>query len=285
MMALQDRPGQFHGHLVALRDITKRKLAEEELKRSNASLQEEVIERKQIETALVRSNEALLSEITERRRAEERLEVSLKEKELLLKEIHHRVKNNLQIVSSLLSLQIVSATNEGTSASLKESQNRIRSMALIHEKLYQSSDLAVIDFREYVRSLIVSLARSYVLNPALKFEVDIEDVSFDIDTAIPCGLIINELISNCLKYAFPGGAAGNIRVALRRSDTLYSLTVSDDGVGLPPGFDFQNTVSLGLQLVITLTGQLNGTIEHPEGKGTTFVISFRDNTGNSKRVA
>ena len=115
--------------------------------------------------------------------------------------------------------------------------------------------------------------------------MDIEDVSWTSTLAIPCGLIINELVSNCLKYAFPDGAAGNIRVALAAAATLYRLTVSDDGVGLPPGLDFRNTASLGLQLVITLTGQLNGTIEHPEGKGTTFVITFRDNTGDSKRVA
>ena len=261
---LCDGGGRTYGRVIALRNVTNRKLAEEGLKRSNESLQ---------------------AEINERKRAEAGLEASLKEKELLLKEIHHRVKNNLQIVSSLLSLQIGNASNEGESISLKESQNRIRSMALIHEKLYQSSDLAVIDFREYVESLVASLTRSYILNRSLKIDVDVEDVSLDIDTAIPCGLIINELISNCLKYAFPGGETGEIRVSLHRSGGLYRLIVSDNGVGLPPGLDFRDTASLGLQLVITLAGQLNGTIERPEGKGTTFVITFSENAADKRPLS
>jgi PAS domain S-box-containing protein len=251
--ALHDSRGYACGRVIALRNVTNRKLAEEELKHFNESLQ---------------------AEVNERKRAEASLEASLKEKELLLKEIHHRVKNNLQIISSLLSLQIVSTGNEIASVSLKESQNRIRSMALIHEKLYQSSDLAVIDFREYVQSLVISLTRSYVLNHALKIDVDIEAVSLDIDMAIPCGLIINELISNSLKYAFPGGQAGEIHISLHRNGGQYCLAVSDNGVGLPPDLDFRNTASLGLQLVTTLAGQLNGTVDCPPGKGTTFVITF-----------
>jgi len=274
--ALYNHPGKSDGKLVFLRDITMRKLSEEAINQSNDSLRAEVTERKQIEEALNRSNEALQAEISVRKQAEVSLEFSLKEKELLLKEIHHRVKNNLQIISSLLSLQTVTSTHADTSTILKESQNRIKSMALIHEKLYGSRDLARVDFRGYVQSLIASLMRSYVLYPIPTIEVDIEDVSLDIDTAIPCGLIINELISNSLKYAFMSGKVGTLRVSLAQEGDMYHLSVSDDGVGLPPGFDFRNTSSLGLQLVVTLAEQLNGTIEHPDDNGTTFIIRFKE---------
>ena len=216
----------------------------------------------------------VIVDIGERKHTLECLEVSLKEKELLLKEIHHRVKNNLQIISSLLSLQTDNTASSDATASLKESQSRIKSMALIHEKLYRSKDLALIDFREYTESLIGSLAHSYVVRPGVQFEVDIRDVSLDIDNAIPCGLIINELVSNSLKYAFTAKNAGTIRVSLKKEGEQYKLVVSDDGAGLPAGVDFRNTTSLGLQLVVTLTEQLNGTIEHPAGKGTTFIITF-----------
>ena len=265
--AICDNKGKYYGRLVSLRDITAHKLSKEAITRSNESLRAEVAERKQAEQALQR-------EIAVRRQTEERLEVSLKEKELLLKEIHHRVKNNLQIISSLMSLQISGMTNEVASASLKESQNRIKSMALIHEQLYLSRDLASIDIKSYIQSLIVYWTRSYITRPGLSITADIEDISLGIDTAIPCGLIINELISNSLKYAFKDGQTGTIKVALAKAGDVYRLTVSDDGVGLPPGFDYRNTTSLGMQLVVTLAGQLDGVIEHPEGPGTTFIITF-----------
>ncbi|WP_230740686.1 histidine kinase N-terminal 7TM domain-containing protein [Methanooceanicella nereidis] len=269
--------GKYYGRLITLRDITKRKLAEEEIKRSNESLQAEVIERTHIEEALRLSNEALHAEIAERKRAEECLEISLKEKELLLKEIHHRVKNNLQIISSLMSLQALNTINENTSAHLRDTQGRIKSMALIHERLYLSRDLARIDFKEYVRSLIVSLKRSYALYPGIEVDTDIDNVFLDIDTAIPCGLIINELVSNSLKYAFKDTGSGRICVSMCCENDLYRLVVSDDGVGLPAGMDFRNTDSLGLQLVVTLTEQLKGNIEYPDRKGATFIITFNKN--------
>ena len=276
--SVHDARGKLYGRLVELRDITKHKLAEEAIKLSNESLQAEVNERKQFEAALKQSNRSLQAEIEVRKQAEVRLAASLTEKELLLKEIHHRVKNNLQIISSLLSLQTSSTANEHASSILKESQNRIKSMALIHEKLYGSRDLARIDFRGYVQSLIAFLTRSYVLYPVPTIEVDIEDVSLDIDMAIPCGLIINELISNSLKYAFKDEPAGAIRVALAREGNLYRLEISDNGIGIPPEVDFRNSTSLGLQLVVTLTDQLNGSLEHLDGKGTTFVITFMENS-------
>ncbi|OPY26753.1 MAG: sensory histidine kinase AtoS [Methanocella sp. PtaU1.Bin125] len=271
---LRDRPGRFRGRLVALTDVTRRKQVEEKLTRSNMSLLAEVNERKHIEEELKRSNDALQKEIAERTRAEERLAASLKEKELLLKEIHHRVKNNLQIISSLISLQMVNMDNDHARTPLQESQSRIRTMALIHEKLYQSKDLASIDFREYLESLINYLARTYAVSARLTVDKDIADVSLDIDTAIPCGLIVNELFSNSLKYAFAGRESGTIRVSFARAGDQYRLAVCDDGVGLPPGLDYRNTASLGLMLVATLTEQIGGNLEHPGGPGTAFVVTF-----------
>ena len=213
--------------------------------------------------------------ITGRKRAEANMEASLMEKELLLKEIHHRVKNNLQIISSLLSLQMMGTISEDASAALKESQNRIKSMALIHEKLYGSADFANIAFREYAESLITSLSRSYIVNPNLLISVDIENVVMDIENAMPCGLIINELVSNSLKYAFPDNRSGEIRILMTQNADQYALTVSDNGIGLPPGINFRKTTSLGMQLVVTLTEQLNGEIMLLEGTGTTFQITFK----------
>jgi PAS domain S-box-containing protein len=217
-----------------------------------------------------------LQDITDRKQAEESMMGSLKEKEVLLKEIHHRVKNNLQIISSLLSLQSEKINNENPAQTFRESQDRIRSMALIHEKLYRSKDISRIDFAEYVRSLTAYLSRSYVTRPGIEIAIDIRDVSLDIDTAIPCGLIINELVSNSLKYAFPGGRAGEVRIGLARCDNEYTLTVGDNGIGLSADLDFRNTASLGLQLVNTLVGQLDGTIELDPSGGTMFRITFAE---------
>ena len=212
----------------------------------------------------------------ELKRSNEALSTSLHEKEVLLKEIHHRVKNNLQIISSILSLQSGSACSESQATLLRESQDRIRSMALVHEKLYRSRDLSRINFGEYVRNLTASLAHSYIASPAIRIRVDIRDVFLDIDMAIPCGLIINELVSNSFKYAFRDGRAGEVYISLSGNGQTYTLVVSDDGVGLPPGMDFRNTPSLGLQLVNTLVSQLEGTIELDLEKGTSFKITFAE---------
>ncbi|HMK45792.1 MAG TPA: histidine kinase dimerization/phosphoacceptor domain -containing protein, partial [Methanocella sp.] len=239
------------GLLIILHDITELKRNEETLKRFNESLQ---------------------AEIKEREKAEETIKASLHEKEVLLKEIHHRVKNNLQIISSLLSLQ--SGTGQGGPEAFRESQNRIKSMALIHEKLYRSENLSHVDFSEYVASLTGYLTKSYILRPNVALQIDIQDISLDVDTAIPCGLIINELVSNTLKYAFRDGMAGTIRVSMDRDKGGYVLKVGDNGSGLPKGLDFRNSPSLGLQLVNTLVDQIGGTIELEPGSGTTFVITF-----------
>src|SRR5450759_4476402 len=218
----------------------------------------------------------IIVDIAERKRAEDEIKASLKERETLLKEIHHRVKNNMQVVSSLLSLQAAQATEPETIEILDESQRQIRSMALIHEKLYRSDSLAEIDFGDYVKSLVDDLLQMYnVPGGAITIAVDIENVQLGVDTAIPCGLIINELVSNSLKYAFPDGRTGDVTVALQRANGVHTLTVADDGVGFPADLDFRATDSLGMQLVTALVNQLEGTITLDRTKGTTFIITFK----------
>jgi PAS domain S-box-containing protein len=221
----------------------------------------------------------LLHDITREKEADERIKASLKEKEVLLKEIHHRVKNNLQIISSLLNLQSTYITDGQALGMFKESQNRVRSMALIHEKLYQSKDIARIDFAEYIRNLTGNLVRSYGFSPVMvKLIIDADHISLGVDTAIPCGLIINELVTNSLKYAFPDGRNGEIRITLKQDngDGRYWLSISDDGRGLPESIELRKTSTLGLQLVTTLVDQLNGTIEVKRENGTEFIIRFSE---------
>ncbi|PSB17610.1 PAS domain S-box protein [Phormidesmis priestleyi ULC007] len=217
-------------------------------------------------------------DITDRKWAEDRVLASLEEKEVLLKEIHHRVKNNLQVISSLLKLQAGYIKDDRILEVFKESQNRVRAMALIHEKLYQSEDLAKTDFAEYIRSLVTDLFRSYSVSSRLiKLNVYVKDVRLSIDTAIPCGLIINELISNSLKYAFSAGQAGEISIRLfSEAENYYTLIVQDNGSGFPTDLNFRNTKSLGLQLVCSLTKQLHGTIDLECQRGAVFKISFAE---------
>ncbi len=224
-------------------------------------------------------------DISMRKRIEEGLRSSLREKEMLLKEIHHRVKNNMQIVSSLLNLQAGYIQDHNVLALFKESDNRIRTMALIHERLYQSSNLADIAFKEYLPTLTDYLRASYSNvgnNVTLKLQV--EDIYLGIDAAIPCGLIINELISNAFKHAFPGKATGQVSIAfVRRNGTPETQTapqlvliIRDDGVGFPHGVDFRQTKSLGLKLVVSLVRQLKGAIQKTEREGTEFIITFQE---------
>ncbi len=197
---------------------------------------------------------------------------------MLLKEIHHRVKNNLQVISSLLSLQSGYIQDHQIIGIFAECQNRVESMALIHEKLYQSVDLAKINFAEYVRNLVGSLFRSYVVAAdAITWHLCVDDVLLDADTAVPCSLIINELVSNALKHAFPAGRTGEIRIDLHSGpDNRFILKVSDNGIGFPKDLDFRKIESLGLQLVVHLAEQLKGTLDlekNQEG-GTAFKVSF-----------
>jgi two-component sensor histidine kinase len=210
-----------------------------------------------------------------RTRAEEQILAALQEKEVLLQEIHHRVKNNLQVVSSLLNLQSRYIEDEKTLQMFRESQSRVKSMALIHERLYRSKDLAQIDFGEYVQTLTRDLFRSYQAQAgSVALKVDVQDVFLGVDTAIPCGLIINELVSNALKYAFPDDRDGQLCVELASDDGQYVLAVRDNGVGLPDGLDIQSTETLGLRLVTTLVRQLRGTVELRSDGGTEFEIRF-----------
>ncbi len=218
----------------------------------------------------------ILRDVTERKQAEERIKVSLREKEVLLREIHHRVKNNMQIISSLLRLQSRLVSDPNMVEMFKESQNRIRSMALIHEKLYQTEDLTRINFAQYVRSLTVHLFHTYKVNPNIvRMNTDVEDVFLDINRAIPCGLIINELVSNSLKHAFPSNKKGEVCIKLLSSgQNKTKLTVRDNGIGLPKKIDFQKPETLGLQLVSDLVKQIEGTMRLVRTKGTAFHISF-----------
>lgn len=220
----------------------------------------------------------LQMELAERQQAESKIRASLQEKEVLLKEIHHRVKNNLQVISSLLKLQSRYTQDSKTLDMLKESQNRVRSMALIHEKLYQSSDLARIDFADYMQNLAKNLLYSYSIDAsAVKVEVIVDKVSLNLDTAIPCGLLINELISNALKYAFPDGRQGKICIEFSQVEgEQFLLTVRDNGIGFPADIDFRNTVSLGLRLACSLTEQLDGTIDMERNQGTVFRVKFSE---------
>jgi PAS domain S-box-containing protein len=220
----------------------------------------------------------LQMELAERQQAESKIRASLEEKEVLLKEIHHRVKNNLQVISSLLKLQSRYTDDRQTLDMLKESQNRVRSMALIHEKLYQSSDLARINFADYIQNLAKNLLYSYSIHAsAVKVEVIVDRVTLNLDTAIPCGLLINELISNALKYAFPDGRQGKIWVEFSEVEgEQFLLTVRDNGIGFPADIDFRNTVSLGLRLACSLTDQLDGTIDMERNQGTVFRVKFSE---------
>lgn len=219
-------------------------------------------------------------DITDTKRAEELVRAALRDKETLLREIHHRVKNNLQITSSLLRLQLGTVTDAGARQILQESQDRIRSMALVHEMLYSSGDLSRVDFSHYIRTLLEQLFRAHNVDPArIGCRIKIPDLVFAVDLAMPLGLIVNELVANSLKHAFPEQRHGMVEVALERQDGGYQLRVRDDGVGLGHAARKESKTTLGLQLVRTLTEQLHGRMEWrmPANAetGTEAVITFR----------
>lgn len=228
--------------------------------------------------------------INDRKRAQEQIKASLEEKEVLLKEIHHRVKNNMQVISSLLSLQSRYIKDENYLAIFKESQDRVKSMAMIHEGLYKTNNLARINFEEYIQNLILGLFSSYGIDQnVIKTKVDLDKILLDVDTAIPLGLILNELISNSLKHAFPplyGHDANKaiidpenikweIAILLSQEEDMIRLVVSDNGTGFPESVNFKDTQSLGLQLVNTLVNQLKGEIKLEKNNGTKFILNLK----------
>ncbi len=238
-----------------------------------------------VELRLHRSREALRYEIMERRKAEKQILTALNEKQVLLKEIHHRVKNNMQIVCSLFRLQLGKIKDPRAAGILRDSQNRISAMALIHKTLYQPKDQSSIYFEEYIKELASSIFDSYeVDSERIVLKTDLESVAMDIDTVTPCGLILNELLTNAIKYAFPQGRKGEILISFKRKDDGFVLGVSDNGVGLPTGMDIRELNSLGLQLVMNLTEkQLWGRLEvSSDSGGASFRIFFREQPGKSK---
>jgi len=220
----------------------------------------------------------------ERRADQSRMAASLAEKEILLKEIHHRVKNNLQVVSSLMSLQATISDDPKLATLLSVSRNRVQTMALVHEEIYRSADLSRVDQARYLRTLLDNLLAGMSGKRAIQLRLDIQDISLPVNLATPCGLIVNELFTNALKHAFNGRTDGHVQVAMTRSDDGWiTLTMRDNGVGFPTGLDYRATETLGMQLVVNLVRQLDGSIEPLSGPGTAFVIRFRDQSDQSTR--
>lgn len=223
---------------------------------------------------------SLEKEVAERKRTEEALRVSLREKEALLQEVHHRVKNNMQVISSLLNLQVRQTMDEDCRAILREGQSRIRSMSLVHEQLYQSQDLSNVDLAGYIRKLVANLFALYRPDATnIRMETELEDLRLDINSAIPFGLILNELLSNSLRHAFPEDRPGLIRIRLRRRPAgEVELRVEDDGVGLPEGLDYRRAESMGLQIINLLIDQLDASLEVDGTKGTAVTLIFNELT-------
>ena len=213
-------------------------------------------------------------DITERKRSADKIAKSLQEKEILLREIHHRVKNNLQVISSLLIMQAGSVEDQDTVAKLQETEHRVNCMAMIHEQLYGQDEISSIDFAEYTRTLTQVLRSSYTKSPFVQCRVDASPIELTIDQAIPCGLILNELLTNAFKYACKNEQTAVIAITLSSDANGVSLTVSDQGPGLPPGFDWDHSRSLGLKIVRALTKQIKGQLEVGGPPGASFALRF-----------
>jgi PAS domain S-box-containing protein len=218
------------------------------------------------------------TDMTQMKKAEDELKQSLLEKEILLKEVYHRVKNNLQVINSLLQIQSLSLKDADAVRMFRETQRRIRIMSMIHEKLYKSKDLTKIDFSSYMFNLIDYIQQSYsVESSKIDFDINTHNIELGLNKAIPCGLIINELVSNSYKYAFEKGQKGKVYIELNLGDDdYYTLIVQDNGKGFPESIDFKNTETLGMVIVNSFADQLKGTIELDRNCGTKFIIKFPD---------
>lgn len=270
---LYDEYGDVKARMFVAHDITQQKATQEELRAYHDHLQDLVDSRT---AELKAANLRLENEISRRGQVAAELRQSLREKEVLLREIHHRVKNNMQVISSVLNLQADKTMDEAAKDIFREGQNRIRSMALIHEQLYRSNSLTSINFTEYTYDLTRHLIGLYEASvKGIQLQIKAEDIQMDIDSAITCGLILNELVSNALKHAFPNGEGGSITIEVQaREDNQYMLMVCDDGIGLPADLDLNYTTTLGLRLVNSLVQQLAGTSQFHRDSGTVFTLSF-----------
>jgi len=280
LSAVRTPEGKPKYFILALADITERKRAEEALAELNSGLELRVAERtRELESV----NTTLVDEIRQRSLAEEQLKASVLEKEILIKEIHHRVKNNLQIIISLLYFQSKKTDDPSLVSALVDSQTRVKSMALVHEKLYQSGNLSSIDFNGYLQNLVSNLMISYDIDQSrIRVTISAHNLPLTINMAIPLGLIMNELVSNAMKYAFPDGGKGELTITGSVQDEQIIVKVRDNGRGIPEGFDWRNTDSLGLHLVQMLTRQLKGTIDLDPAAGTEFTlkIPIKNSEGN-----
>lgn len=251
---------------------------------------ENVIKRKKIEqlmevctAELIKTNEQLKKEIAERIEKEEQIKASLKEKDVLLREIHDRVKNNLQVIYGMLDLQSGYVRDKQSLDIFKSLKNMIITMSLVHKTLYKSKDLAQVDFKDYVSNLATVLYESFgVSADRVALRMDIDDVTFGLKTAIPCGLIINELVSNSLKYAFPDNRRGEIKISLRsRDEKEFELIVSDNGIGMPEDFEFKKAETVGLNMIgFFIKHMMRGTLEIKKERGTEFIVRFRIDSDN-----
>lgn len=219
---------------------------------------------------------SVIIDLSERKLAEKRIQDALNQKDLLLREVHHRVKNNLQVIHSLLDLQLLQLSDEHVIDVLRDSQHRIRSMSLIHQTLYQSRNFARVDFQRFLDELMRSLMESYRTTTAsIHVNIDAHEIELPINEAIPCSLIINELVSNSLKHGFPNHASGNIGIGVQQlPDRQVELRITDDGVGIPESVNLDRTGTLGLQLVHLLARQLNGTLRVHRAQPTSFTLTF-----------
>lgn len=264
-------------NLIKGKHLQNRKTVETVFKRRDQSIIDVEIDVSLVQFSQVFYIVMIARDITERKEFENALKASINEKEVLIREIHHRVKNNMQIISSLLNLQKQYVHDEEAVNVLLESQNRVKSMAIIHEKLYKSGNFSQINFADYIKSLVNDLFYSYGVDISqIKKTIILEEVMLGLETAIPCGLIISELVTNTLKYAFPNHRKGEFKIELHSADDLYHLIIYDDGVGIPEDVDFFESDTLGLKLVSSLVDQLEGTIELLRDKGTVFKIVFKE---------